>query len=70
MSGVDVSIHHVEEVRITAPQTLSIEGRKEGCRVQDIVIVYRDLCDGVWVTCEQETTLFYENTGVTAKATE
>jgi hypothetical protein len=65
MSGVDVSIHHVEEVRITAPHTL-----KEGCRVQDIVIVYRDLCDGVWVTCEQETTLFYEDSGVTAEATE
>ena len=65
MSGVDVSIHHVEEVRITAPHSLT-----DGTRVQDIVIVYRDLCDGEWVTCEQETTLFYEDTGTPAQTTE
>jgi hypothetical protein len=66
MSGVDVSIHHVEEIRITAPQTLNTSG----CRVQDIVIVYRDLCDGEWVTCESELTLFFEDTGTPAQTTE
>jgi len=66
MSGVDVSIHHVEEVRIDAPITL----KDSGCRVQDIVIVYRDLCDGEWVTCESEITLFYADEGTTAQTTE
>jgi hypothetical protein len=60
MSGVELSIHHVEEVRISAPTTLS----PSGCRVQDITIVYLDLCDGEWVTCESELTLFYEDDAV------
>ena len=65
MSGVDVSIHHVEEIRITAPHTLSC-----GTVMQDIVIVYRDLCNGEWVVCESETTLFFEDTGTPAQTTE
>lgn len=65
MSGVDVSIHHVEAIRIDAPTTLS-----GGCRVQDITIVYRDLCGGKWVTCEQATTMFFEDTGTPAQATD
>ena len=64
MSGVDVSIHHVTEVRIDAPHTLSC-----GTRVQDMTIVYLDLCNGEWVTCESVTTLFFEDGATLPQAT-
>jgi len=62
MSGNDISIHHVKDIRMSDKKTLTLkDGRRY--RTQKIVIEYLDLLDTgptghAWVTCETEITLF------------
>jgi hypothetical protein len=62
MSGNDISIHHVKDIRMSDKKTLTLDDGRE-YQTQKIVIEYLDLLDTgptehAWVTCETEMTLF------------
>ena len=62
MSGNDISIHHVKDIRMKDKRTSTLDDGREFTS-QKIVIEYLDLLDTsktehAWVTCETEITLF------------
>tara|TARA_B100000586_G_scaffold214632_1_gene161592 strand:- start:1039 stop:1269 length:231 start_codon:yes stop_codon:yes gene_type:complete len=62
MSGNDISIHHVKDIRMKDKRTSTLDDGREFTS-QKVVIEYLDLVDTGpiehgWVTCTTEITLF------------
>jgi hypothetical protein len=62
MSGNDINIHHVKDIKISDKRTSTVDDGRE-YQTQKIMIEYLDLVDTsptehAWVTCETEITLF------------